>query len=78
MSVNLLDRWSLSGIELHHLLDQVFELFREVIHLGLFVLAVGTPENVETIGSDTSVERIDWLCGGKRWMLSYHYEKDYG
>ncbi len=78
MSVNLFDRWSLSGIELYHGLDQVFELIRKVIHLALFVLAVSAPENVKPIGGDTSVEWVDWLSGSKRWMLCNHNEQDNG
>jgi len=76
MSVNLLNRWPLSGIKLYHFLDKVFELFREVIHLALFILAVGTPEYVKSVCGDTSVERVDWLSGSKRWMLSHHNKKD--
>jgi hypothetical protein len=59
-------------------LDEVFEFLREELFLTLFVLAVSSPENISSVGSNTSVEWVLRLGGSEWWMLSNHDEKDDG
>jgi len=41
-------------------------------------LAVSAPENVGSACCETSIERVLGCCCGKRRVLSYHDEQDYG
>lgn len=68
----------MGALELEHALDEVLELLTEVGLFTWLVLAVGSPENVGSVGGQASVEWIIWLSGGEGWMLGNHDEKDNG
>lgn len=63
---------------MEHALDEVFELLREVGLFTWLVLAVGSPENVSSVGGQASVEGIVWLSSGEWWVLSDHDEENDG
>jgi hypothetical protein len=75
---NLLNCWSLVCVKLQHSLHKILELLRKVLKLAGFVLAMGTPENIEAVGRDTSIERVNWLRSGEWGMLGHHHEEDDG
>ena len=76
MGKNLRHWWPVWALKLKHTLDQVLKLLTEVSFFAWFVLAVGSPENVSSVSSQTPVEWVIWLGGGEWWMLSNHDEQN--
>jgi len=63
---------------LEHALHEILELIAEESISFWLVLAMSFPEDISSVGSQTSVEWVSWLGSGEWWMLSYHNEKDNG
>jgi hypothetical protein len=64
----------MSWVKLEHALNKVFKFITEESLSFSLILAMSFPENVSSISSQTSIERISWLGSGEWWMLSDHNE----
>ena len=77
VSEHLLDSGSLSWVQSHHLLEEIFELVR-VDALASFSFSMGVPEQFRTASCDKAVMWILWVGRSERWSLSQNDEKDDG
>ena len=64
------------GVELHARLHDLLELFGEEVLAFFLALAMGSPEDISSASSHTSVEGVLRLGGGEWGMSGNHDEQD--
>jgi hypothetical protein len=65
-------------VELQEARDQVFEFFREIVCAVRLIFGVCFPEEIGTVRTDQSIERVCGLSSRERGVLGEHNEKNDG
>ena len=65
-------------VKLQEARDQVFEFFREIVCAVRLIFGVRFPEEIGTVRTDQSIERVCGLSSRERRVLGEHNEKNDG